>query len=202
MSDVPAAATPAAASASRPRVGRPTPRAEDRTGTAPLKDRLYVVPEVVLFWAGAILLPLGLAVTIFCWVGTANTPYEYDQLSYISGGLIGLGVTFVGGFLYFGSWLAKMAAADRESAKKLAVEGRESSKRLADTLLLLIEVTSKSAATDGGGQDVEAVLVTTGNGTTMHRRDCSLIARRDDLVAVEASGQAQLTKCRVCRPEV
>ena len=72
----------------------------------------------MLFWAGAVLLPLGLVVIVLGWYGAANTPYQYDQLSYlVSGGLLGLGLTFCGGFLYFGAWLARIAADGRESAQ-------------------------------------------------------------------------------------
>jgi hypothetical protein len=191
MTDVPAPR-------SRLGIARPTPREGDRTGTAPLKGNHDALPQIILFWAGAILLPLGLVITIGCYWGAASTPYQYDQLAYLAGGLVGLGLSFIGGFLYFGAWLARMAADGRESSKRLAADARESSKRLADTLLLLVEVTSKSAGTGGEALDFGAVLVTTGSGTTLHRRDCSFIARRDDLVPVEATGQALLTRCRVC----
>lgn len=161
-----------------------------RSGIAPLRDNHYVLLQVVLFWAGAILLPLGLVVIVLGWYGAANTPYQYDQLSYlVSGGLLGLGLTFIGGFLYFGAWLARIAA-----------DGRESSKRLADTLLVLADVTSRAAATDARGVDVGAIPVTAGQGTTMHRRDCSLIAHRDDLQPVGERNE-HLTACRVCRPD-
>lgn len=167
------------------------PRASSRstTGAAPLKDNHYQLLQVVLFWAGAILLPLGLVVIVLGWYGAANTPYQYDQLSYlVSGGLLGLGLTFTGGFLYFGAWLARIAA-----------DQKEASKRLADTLLVLADVTSRAAARTDNGVDVSAMPVTAGDGTTMHRRDCSLIAHRADLVPIgEANGH--LTACRVCRP--
>ena len=88
---------------------------------------------MVLFVAGAVLLPGGLVVIGLGWYGTAHTPYEYDQNAYlISGGILGLGITFVGGFLYFGSWLARLAAGP---------EGRRSSSwpsrcsKLADAVL-------------------------------------------------------------------
>ena len=113
------------------------PRAASRTssGAAPLKDNHFRILQLVLFWAGAILLPLGLVVIILGWYGAANTPYQYDQLSYlVSGGLLGLGLTFCGGFLYFGAWLARIASDQREAAK-----------RLADTLLVLADVTSRAA---------------------------------------------------------
>ncbi len=167
------------------------PRAAGRSssGAAPLKDNHYQLLQVVLFWGGAVLLPMGLVVIVLGWYGAANTPYQYDQLSYlVSGGLLGLGLTFVGGFLYFGAWLARIAS-----------DGREASKRLADTLLVLADVTSRAAATSSTGLDVSAMPVTAGDGTTMHRRDCTLIAHREDLKPV-GEQNAHLTACRVCRP--
>ena len=163
------------------------PRAgESRSGIAPLKGDNAALLQVVLFWVGAILLPLGLVVIVLGWYGAANTPYQYDQLSYlVSGGLLGLGLTFCGGFLYFGAWLARIAA-----------DGRESSKRLADTLLLLAETSGTSTPE---AVDLGAIPVVAGDGTTMHRRDCALIAHRDDLRAV-GEANAHLTACRVCRP--
>ena len=78
-------------------------------------------------------------------------------------------------------------------------DGRESSKRLADTLLLLAEVSATGATTDAQGVDLGAIPVVAGGGTTMHRRDCALIAHRDDLTPV-GEANAHLTACRVCRP--
>jgi hypothetical protein len=176
------------ASGARMGAGSALPRAGS-SGAAPLKNNNYQLLQIVLFWAGAILLPLGLVVIVLGWYGAANTPYQYDQLSYlVSGGLLGLGLTFVGGFLYFGAWLARIAN-----------DGRESNKRLADTLLVLADVTSRAAAVNDQGIDVDALPVTAGEGTTMHRRDCSLIAHRDDLRPV-GENNGHLTACRVCRP--
>ena len=54
------------------------------------------------------------------------------------------------------------------------------------------------------GVDVAAILVTAGQGTTLHRRDCPLVAQRDDLRAVGEDAASQpaggLTPCRVCKP--
>lgn len=174
-------------STSLPRAG-----GRERSGVAPLLNNNVAALQMVLFWAGAVLLPVGLVVIVLGWYGAANTPYEYDQLSYlVSGGLLGLGLTFVGGFLYFGAWLARIAA-----------DNQEASKRLADTLLVLADITSRAAASaeSHSGADVGALPVTVGEGTTMHRRDCQLVADRDDLVPVGARSGA-LTACRVCRPE-
>jgi hypothetical protein len=172
-------------------------RSESSAGAAPLKNNGYRILQVVLFVAGAVLLPLGLVVIILGWYGAAHTPYAYDQLSYlVSGGLLGLGLTFCGGFLYFGAWLARIAA-----------DQRDSSKRLSDTLLVLADVVSRSAAgasaaalSPAAERDPGAVLVVAGEGTTVHRADCALIASRDDLRAAGPDA-AGLTACRLCRPE-
>jgi hypothetical protein len=185
--------------------GHVMPRAQTRTdsssGAAPLRNNGYRILQVVLFVAGAVLLPLGLIVIVLGWYGAAHTPYAYDQLSYlVSGGLLGLGLTFCGGFLYFGAWLARIASDQRDSAK-----------RLSDTLLVLADVVSRASATNGsvGGagapapaasRDAGAVLVVAGEGTTVHRADCSLIAHRDDLRPAGADAPG-LTACRLCRPE-
>jgi len=164
------------------------PQAGSRSGAAPLRNNNYQLLQVVLFWAGAVLLPTGLVVILLGYYGAANTPYQYDQLSYlVSGGLFGLGLTFVGGFLYFGAWLARIAD-----------DGRQSSKRLADTLLLLADVTSRAAAGSDNGVDLGATRVVAGAGATVHRRDCALVQHREDL---RPAGNAEdLTECRVCRP--
>lgn len=177
-------------------VGRTTlPKAGARSGdgAAPLRDNYGRLLQTVLFWAGAILLPLGIVVIVLGWYGAANTPYEYDQLPYlVSGGVLGLGLTFCGGFLYFGAWLARIAA-----------DQKEASKRLADTLLVLADVTSRSAAMAeaNAGAVVESgeLPVTAGEGTTIHRRDCALIVHRRDLNPVAGHTEG-LAACRVCRP--
>jgi hypothetical protein len=176
------------------------PRAASRggaNGAAPLRTNGAQMLQVVLFVGGAVLLPLGLVVIVLGWYGASNTPYQYDQLSYlVSGGLLGLGLTFCGGFLYFGAWLARIAA-----------DQKETSKRLSDTLLVLADVVSNSAAGARAGQlatpaavrDPGSVLVVAGTGSTVHRADCPLIAGRDDVVPAGPDG-AVLSPCRVCKP--
>lgn len=64
--------------------------------------------EAVLLVAGALLLPIGIIAIIVGWYGAAHTFHTYEQNDYlISGGLLGLGLVFVGGFLYFGYWMTR-----------------------------------------------------------------------------------------------
>ena len=71
----------------RPPLRRPAARRQPRRlGAAPLKDNHYQVLQLVLFWAGAILLPLGLVVIVLAGTARPTRPYQYDQLSYLVSG--------------------------------------------------------------------------------------------------------------------
>jgi hypothetical protein len=181
------------------------PRALKTDGVAPLRGDSAQLLQMVLFVAGAVLLPGGLVVIGLGWYGTAHTPYEYNQNAYlISGGILGLGITLVGGFLYFGSWLARLALDQKASQQQLS----EALGKLADAVLRSNEVvdvptpptTAKRAAraTPARAKDGGATLVVAGNGTTLHRADCDLIAGREDLVAAPADTTG-LTPCRLCQ---
>jgi hypothetical protein len=146
----------------------------------------------VLFTVGALLMPLGIFAIFLGWYGVAHTKYQYDQLPYVvSGGLLGVALVFLGGFLYFGAWLAKMGNDQRESTRQLT-----------DAMQALADVLGKqpAAATGAGSVQDGASLVLAGAGSTVHRRDCALIAHRDDLRPLTGS-ETGLGTCRVCRPD-
>jgi hypothetical protein len=162
--------------------------------TAAVRDQRYRTLQLALFAAGAVLMPLGILTICLGWYGTAHSHYDYDQRTYlISGGVLGLGLVFLGGFLYFGAWLAKVAA-----------DQRESSRQLADTILVLADMVSRQSGKPSAGNglaDPGAVPVFAGDGTTVHRRDCALIAHREDL-RVLTGNEKNPTTCRVCRPNL
>ena len=187
-----AAAPTERASGSRMGSGTALPRAGGSSrgsGVAPLRGGgRSAILQQVLFWAGAVMMPLGIVIILLGYYGVANAPQEFDREAYTySGGFLGLAVTFLGGFLYFGAWLARIAA-----------DNNAASNRLADTLLVLADITSKAASTMDPVGDTAALPVTAGDGTTMHRRDCALVAHRDDLAPVGA--RTGLQACRVCKP--
>jgi hypothetical protein len=175
-----------------PRLPQQDTPAARSAGAAVLRGQSYRVLQAVLFVVGAVLLPCGLLVIGLGWYGAAHTPYLYDQMSYlVSGGLLGLGLTFTGGFLYFGAWLARIAADQRESAR-----------RMSDTLLVLADVVSRmegGTSQRRGRADAAEIPVVAGEGTTVHRRDCSLIAHRSDLRVLQGT-EEDLSTCRICRP--
>jgi hypothetical protein len=187
----PAVPTPA------PSAPHAMPRAASRgEGVAPLRNNPAQLLHLVLFVAGAVLLPAGLIVIGLGWYGVAHTAYVYDQNAYIvSGGILGLGITFVGGFLYFGSWLARIAADQKDAQRQLS-----------DTLLLLADAVSHNTAMASGSaapvaaaRDARSVLVVAGSGTTVHRADCDLVAGRDDLRPAGPHAP-DWTRCRLCNP--
>ncbi|MFL6062273.1 MAG: hypothetical protein ACJ72E_13660 [Marmoricola sp.] len=190
------------------------PRAASRDGVAPLRGNPAQLLHLVLFIAGAVLLPAGLIVIGLGWYGTAHTPYTYQQNTYlISGGILGLGITFAGGFLYFGSWLARIAADQKDAQRQLS-----------ETLLLLADAVSQNSAAVGAvgvaspelaappapvtsvsparpparTREAGSVLVVAGRGKTVHRADCDLIAGREDLRPVGAETE-DLIPCRLCQ---
>lgn len=181
------------------------PRAARTDGIAPLRGNSAQLLQMVLFVAGAVLLPGGLVVIGLGWYGTAHTPYEYNQNAYLmSGGILGLGITLVGGFLYFGSWLARMAVDQKEAQQQL----NESLSKLADAVLqnsaASAAVTPTPTKSTGArakaapAREAGSTLVVAGSGTTLHRADCDLIAGREDLVAAPTDTTG-LTPCRLCQ---
>ena len=102
--------------------------------------------EQWLFVAGGALVLAGIVLVIIGWVGTSRTVLVAGQIPYVvSGGLLGLGLIFLGAFLYFGYWLALLvregrARGDTEAAELARVADNlertnETLQRVADLLL-------------------------------------------------------------------
>lgn len=75
--------------------------------------------ERLLFVLGAVLVPLGLLLIGVAWKGTANTGSVFEQVPFlVSGGLGGLAVVVLGGFLYFAWWQTRGLREAREQAAR------------------------------------------------------------------------------------
>ncbi len=152
-------------------------------------DRLRFA-SVLLFTAGAALMPLGVFAVGYGWYGAARARYAYDQFPYLlSGGLIGVCLTTIGGFLYFGAWIARGQAEQRAAAEQLNEHLQALPARLARQLATVLN----------GDVDPAAPVIAGVDGALVHRRDCSLIADRDDLRPA-AAADSGLSPCRVCHP--
>ena len=77
--------------------------------------------ESFLLTVGAFLLPIGVVTILLGWWGASHTGHVYEQNAYlISGGLLGLGLIFIGGFLYFGYWMTRGSMLHRRDCPVVA----------------------------------------------------------------------------------
>lgn len=187
-------------------------------GRASGRMRLLMT-ERWLFAVGGALAVAGVIAVVVGWVGTSRTVLVAGQIPYVvSGGLLGLGLIFLGGFLYFGHWMALLVREGRERA----AEDRNDLARLRDSLgeisrslAAVVEVMGSGALTPAGtasrptpgapaaGTGLGAVarpgaLVATPSGTMMHRPECPAVAGKESLR--EVSVDDGLRPCGICRP--
>ena len=193
-------AQPAPAPASPDVVGDPFASAVPRTG---LRDRLRV-PDQAMAAAAAVLLPLGLVMVLLSWYGAAHTPYLFEQVPYlISGGLLGLGLVLTGGFVLFGSWIARTAREQQAVSYELLDAVRAVRDELASRPVAPVQVTTqrgrRTSNGNGSGHAGDG-LVATANGSMLHRPDCVVVAHREDLHAVSSQESGALQPCRLCAP--
>lgn len=154
-------------------------------GAPPALDRLLLV-------AGGVGLGTGLVLILLGWYGAARTPHLFEQIPYlISGGLLGLALVVAGGFVYFGSWLARMTAQSRDQARAASA----SIERLAE----LLSANGEPARLRLLTTSAPAELWATASGTLFHRAGCTAVAGRAGLRRVEA-GEQGLRPCRLCDP--
>jgi hypothetical protein len=196
---IPPTTVSAQAPASAPRP-RPAPHVG---GSANARDERMRRIQLAMFTAGGVLMPFGIIVIGLGWYGSAHAHYDYDQNTYlISGGILGLGLTFLGGFLYFGAWLARMATDQRRSSAQLT----DAMLALADVVAVRTRTSSEPLFLGDSYQAApqlqpESALVRAGANATVHRRSCALIAARPDLHDYVDDG-GPVTTCRVCKPEL
>ena len=149
------------------------------------------LPRILLI-AGGVLLPLGLVFIVLGWQGASHTPYAVEQTPYlISGGILGLGLVFAGGFLYFAYWLTQLVYAVRRNTSA-TVEALEK-------LEAVLSAPSAAGALSASAPSMNGTFVATASGTMFHRPDCSVVASRDGLREVTADEEG-MTPCRICDP--
>jgi hypothetical protein len=167
----------------------------------------------VLLWIGGILMPLGVVLVILGWSGASHTSNLYEQIPYaISGGMLGIGVLFTGGFCYFAYWMTQLVHATRREGR----ETRAALERIEHLLAAAASApapaaTSTAAATAPVTAEVPAVIATgaasadatpfvaTSKGTMFHRPECTVVAGKTGLRHVSGD-EAGMTPCKICNP--
>src|SRR5207248_298807 len=91
-------------------------------GLARLGRRASTVPtDKWLAIAGGVLMPLGVILIFIGWYGAAHTTRLFEEIPYlISGGLLGIVLSAIGAALYFGYWLTRLVAGERQTIELLA----------------------------------------------------------------------------------
>jgi hypothetical protein len=166
------------------------------------KGTMPVPPEqrlpIFLIAIGAVCMPLGIIFVLLGWWGAAHTPYDFEQVPYlISGGLLGIGLCLMGGFLFFGAWIARVAMSTQRTADQIAL--------LAERLARggeagLPSANGESIAPRGRKETTSERLVATATGSMLHRADCPIVASRDNIRDVKEKDQDKLKPCQICQP--
>src|SRR3954447_24791823 len=91
-------------------------------GLARLRRRASMTPtDRWLAIAGGVLMPLGVILVIIGWYGAAHTTRLFEEIPYlISGGMLGICLAGIGAALYFGYWLTRIVAGERQIVDVLA----------------------------------------------------------------------------------
>lgn len=158
-----------------------------------LRARGPLQPDRAFQVAGWVLVPLGIVLILLAWYGAANTTRVWQQIPYmVSGGLLGLGLIFAGGFGYFAAWLTRML----DESRKQSAEAVDIAQRSVAALERIETLLRENA-----GMQTGPVLVVADKGTMVHRADCQMVAGRTDLRRPRARERG-LSPCKVCRPDV
>jgi multisubunit Na+/H+ antiporter MnhG subunit len=151
--------------------------------------------ERILLVLAGIIAPLGLIVVLLGYLGVANTPYVFEQNSYlISGGIFGLALVFLGAFFYFAHWMTQLIKEHRVQSVALL----EAIQRLQDEVVRQGEGRVGPPKGSNGHDPDALVLVATPRGTMAHVPGCVVVAGKHDLREVEADDG--LTPCKLCEP--
>jgi hypothetical protein len=149
-------------------------------------DRLQLI-------AGGVLAVVGLAAILIGWYGAANTGLSFEQTPYlISGGLLGVALVFLGGFVYFAYWVTRLVRESRTQSERAA----DILDRIAENLNGSRPARRASRPIAGGGN---GAFVATRKGNLFHRPDCAIVAGRGNLRRVTAQTKG-LEPCRICDP--
>jgi hypothetical protein len=140
---------------------------------------------------GAICLPTGIILILLGWYGSAHTGHIYEQNDYlISGGLLGLGLTFIGGFLYFANWMQSMVRATESGTQQTLRALTRLENKLGP------EKTSQAEESD---RPLSGVLVITEHGSMVNDALCpAVVGKSVQVVSRDEIGAYR--PCDICSP--
>lgn len=152
--------------------------------------------------AGAVFASVGLVLIVVGYVGAANSPLVAEQIPYLlSGGILGLALTILGGFLFWGHWLYRQYERDEHHQRRVT--------ELLEALLADRADRPVPVAGNGAGArrpapehvDVPA-LVMTPTGSVVHRGDCAVVQHAGTVrpITPEQATAEDRRPCALCAP--
>jgi hypothetical protein len=172
----------------------------DRLGTAVSKirgGRRIDIDRAQLIGGGALAV-LGLAAIVVGWLGAANTGFEFEQIPYlISGGLLGLALCFLGGFVYFAYWITRLVRESRTQSERAA--------EILDQIVQSLNGSGPNVAASARRRAPQPIaggsgeFVATKSGTFFHLPDCAAVEGRKGVRKVSPQTRG-LEPCRICDP--
>ena len=167
-------------------------------GLARLRRRAGMVPtDKWLAIAGGVLMPLGVILVFIGWYGASHTSRLFEEVPYlISGGLLGIVLSTIGAALYFGYWLTRIVAGERQMIEVLA--------RMEAKLDGAAEANGAASSRSGAAAaaaPAAGTFVATRTGSMFHRPDCPVVADRpqNELRTVKLPATS-MSPCKLCAP--
>jgi hypothetical protein len=154
--------------------------------------------------AGAVLIPLGVAIILLAWYGAAHARYVQQQVPYlVSGSFVGLGCMVVGGLFFWAHWLYRLYdQADLHHEQRMQADA-ELLHALADLVRGANGASSNNSSRVPSDADPwhDDGLVATPSGTFYHLPTCPVAQqRRDRLRPVSEHEATAMRPCRICDP--
>lgn len=178
---------------------------DERLHDALMRSRrtTVAISERWLFTIGGALAIGGISLVLVGWAGTSRTVLVAGQIPYlVSGGLLGLAFVFLGGFLYFGYWLAVLVRESGERGERDRADFERMRSGLEQATLALESMVTLMQSSGGVAPALATAgherLVATPTGTMVHRADCPAVAGRENLRVVDDIGL--LKPCSICNP--
>ena len=150
-------------------------------------------------FAGALLLPIGIAVIVLGWQGAAHGSIDQQQIPYlISGGILGLAFVTIGGFFFWAHWLYRMYdQAELHHLERMKVQAEQHQELLRALGDRGGVATSSAAALSANGT---ASFVATASGSNFHKAECPIVTGRPGLRRITATQAKTMKPCRICEP--
>jgi hypothetical protein len=167
-------------------------------GLSRLRRRAGMVPtDRWLAIAGGVLMPLGVILVFIGWYGASHTTRLFEEIPYlISGGLLGIVLSTIGAALYFGYWLTRIVAGERQMIEVLArMEAR------LDGVAAESNGSGSSGANAAATSTAAGTFLATRTGTMFHRPDCPVVADRpaSELRSIKLPATG-MSPCKLCAP--